>query len=212
MKIPDGFIDRDLRNTQYIAKKALSMLTEICRRVVATTGSITDKLREDWQLVDVMKELNLPKYEALGLVEVYEDKDGRKIKRIKDWTKRNDHRHHAMDALTVAFTKDVFIQYFNNKNAAWESDAKNILYRGIKTRYFESGKAVPPIPLGQFRVEAKCHLENLLVSIKAKNKVVTTNVNCIKRKVVHIKIHNKHHVDSCIWKQFMGVITSMLRR
>ena len=180
--IPDGFIDRDLRNTQYIAKKALSMLKDICRRVVATTGSITDKLREDWQLVDVMKELNLPKYEALGLVERFEDKDGRIIKRIKDWTKRN-HRHHAMDALTVAFTKDVFIQYFNNKNAAWESDCKehaNII--GIKTRYFESGRAVPPMPLGQFRVEAKSHLENLLVSIKAKNKVVTTNVNCIRKK------------------------------
>ena len=42
------------RNTQYIAKKALSMLNEICRRVVATTGAITDELREDWQLVDVM--------------------------------------------------------------------------------------------------------------------------------------------------------------
>ncbi len=181
--IPDGFIDRDLRNTQYIAKKALSMLKDICRRVVATTGSITDKLREDWQLVDVMKELNLPKYEALGLVERFEDKDGRIIKRIKDWTKRNNHRHHAMDALTVAFTKDVFIQYFNNKNAAWESDCKehaNII--GIKTRYFESGRAVPPMPLGQFRVEAKSHLENLLVSIKAKNKVVTTNVNCIRKK------------------------------
>ena len=181
--IPDGFIDRDLRNTQYIAKKALAMLNDICRRVVATTGSITDKLREDWQLVDVMKELNLPKYEALGLVESFEDKDGRIIKRIKDWTKRNDHRHHAMDALTVAFTKDVFIQYFNNKNAAWESDYKvhtNIV--GIKTRYFESGKAVPPMPLGQFRTEAKWHLENLLVSIKAKNKVVTTNVNCFKKK------------------------------
>ena len=159
------------------------MLKDICRRVVATTGSITDKLREDWQLVDVMKELNLPKYEALGLVERFEDKDGRIIKRIKDWTKRNDHRHHAMDALTVAFTKDVFIQYFNNKNAAWESDCKehaNII--GIKTRYFESGRAVPPMPLGQFRVEAKSHLENLLVSIKATNKVVTTNVNCIRKK------------------------------
>ena len=60
------------------------MLNEICRRVVATTGSITDRLREDWQLVDVLKELNLPKYETLGLVEVYEDKDGRKIKRISN--------------------------------------------------------------------------------------------------------------------------------
>lgn len=113
-EIPEGFIDRDLRNTQYIAKKALSMLNEICRRVVATTGAITDELREDWQLVDVMKELNWEKYKVLGLVEYFEDNDGRLIGRIKDWTKRNDHRHHAMDALTVAFTKDVFIQYFNS--------------------------------------------------------------------------------------------------
>ena len=103
--IPEGFIDRDLRNTQYISKKAFAMLNEISRRVVATTGSITDKLREDWQLVDLMKELNLPKYEKLGMVEMFEDKDGRKIKKITDWTKRNDHRHHAVDALTVAFTK-----------------------------------------------------------------------------------------------------------
>lgn len=79
--IPEGFIDRDLRNTQYISKKAFAMLNEISRRVVATTGSITDKLREDWQLVDLMKELNLPKYEKLGMVEMFEDKDGRKIKK-----------------------------------------------------------------------------------------------------------------------------------
>ena len=59
--IPDGFIERDLRNTQYIAKKALSMLNEISHRVVATSGSVTDKLREDWQLIDVMKELKLGK-------------------------------------------------------------------------------------------------------------------------------------------------------
>ena len=181
--IPDGFIDRDLRNTQYIAKKALAMLHEICRRVIATTGSITDKLREDWQLVDLMKELNLPKYESLGKVEVYVDNNNKSIKRISDWTKRNDHRHHAMDALTVAFTKDVFIQYFNNKNAAWQSGCKehaNII--GIKSRYFGAGGALPPIPLNVFRAEAKRHLENLLVSFKAKNKVVTTNVNSIQKK------------------------------
>lgn len=50
-----------LRNTQYIAKKALSMLNEICRRVVATTGAITDELREDWQLVDVNERIELGK-------------------------------------------------------------------------------------------------------------------------------------------------------
>ena len=97
--------------------------------------------------------------------------------------KRNDHRHHAMDALTVAFTKDAFIQYFNNKNAAQDSDNRNHTnIIGIKTRYFDKGRALPPIPLEQFRVEAKRHLENLLVSIKAKNKVVTVNVNRTKKK------------------------------
>ena len=178
-EIPSDFIERDLRNTQYIAKKALAMLNEICRRVVATTGSITDKLREDWQLVDVMKELNWNKYSALGMVEYFEDKDGRRIGRIKDWTKRNDHRHHAMDALTVAFTKDVFIQYFNNKNA---SDRPNSNEYVIKNKYFNEGRAIPPIPLSVFRSEAKRQMENILVSIKAKNKVVTNNLNRSKKK------------------------------
>jgi len=166
-EIPSDFIERDLRNTQYIAKKALAMLNEICRRVVATTGSVTDKLREDWQLVDVMKELNWDKYATIGAVEYFEDKDGRRIGRIKDWTKRNDHRHHAMDALTVAFTKDVFIQYFNNKNASGKPNSNEF---AIKNKYFNEGKAIAPIPLSEFRSEAKRKMEDILVSIKQKTK------------------------------------------
>ena len=177
--IPGGFIERDLRNTQYIAKKALSMLNEISRCVVATSGSITDKLREDWQLVDVMKELNWEKYKALGLVEYFEDKDGKQIGRIKDWSKRNDHRHHAMDALTVAFTKEVFIQYFNNKNASLDPNANE---HAIKNKYFQNGRAIAPMPLNEFRAEAKKHLENTLISIKAKNKVITNNINKTKKR------------------------------
>ena len=173
-EIEDGFIDRDIRNTQYIARTALRMLKSICRRVVATTGSITDRLRQDWQLVNVMKELNWDKYKAIGKVEYHEDRDGRKIGRITDWTKRNDHRHHAMDALTVAFTKDVFIQYFNNVNA---SQTPNSNEYAIKSKYFDNGKALPPIPLDEFRAQAMRHMEEILISIKARNKVVTNNVN-----------------------------------
>ena len=46
-KIPEGFIERDLRNTQYIAKKAQELLKKVVNAVTPTTGSITDKLRED---------------------------------------------------------------------------------------------------------------------------------------------------------------------
>ena len=62
--IPNGFINRDLRDTQYIARKAREILESAVRVVVPTTGSVTDRLREDWQLVDVMKELNWDKYDV----------------------------------------------------------------------------------------------------------------------------------------------------
>lgn len=61
------------------------MLFTITRRVVTTTGQVTDKLREDWGLINVMKELNLPKYRALGLTEMEERKYGQQVEVIKDW-------------------------------------------------------------------------------------------------------------------------------
>ena len=202
--IPSGFINRDLRDSQYIAKKAREILEGIVRYVVPTTGSITDRLREDWQLVDVMQELNWNKYNELGLTEIIKGRDGQLIRRIKDWTKRNDHRHHAMDALTIAFTKRSFIQYLNNLNARISKGVDewidldmvefSDLSKEDKTKavYFIEKKELsrdnhgklrfnPPMPLNEFRAESKRHLENVLVSIKAKNKVVTLNINTTQK-------------------------------
>ncbi len=169
--IPEDFIMRDLRDTQYIARKAREILEQIVKVVVPTNGKITHKLREDWQLINVMQELNAPKFQELGLTE-------------KDWTKRNDHRHHAMDALTIAFTKLSIIQYLNNLNA--RSDKSSSIY-GIEQKELYRDKHghmrfLPPIPLDEFRVEAKQQLEQILVSIKSKTKVVTRNVNKSKSK------------------------------
>ncbi|KXK37727.1 MAG: type II CRISPR RNA-guided endonuclease Cas9 [Saprospiraceae bacterium] len=190
-EIGDGFIERDLRESQYIAKKAKEMLFKITRSVVSTSGSITDKLREDWGLINIMKELNLPKYRSLGLTEMQERKFGQKVEVINDWTKRNDHRHHAMDALTVAFTKHNHIQYLNYLNARKNENHKlhnNIIAienletetmidnNGSKRRVFKA-------PMPNFRQVAKEHLENVLISHKAKNKVVTKNKNKIAGKV-----------------------------
>lgn len=182
--IPSDFINRDLRDTQYIARKAREILEQVVRVVVPTTGSITDRLRDDWQLVNVMQELNWPKYHELGLTEVFQDKDGNDVRRIKDWTKRNDHRHHAMDALTIAFTKLSFIQYLNNLNA--RSDKSGSIY-GIEQKELYRDKHgrlrfLPPMPLDEFRAEAKRQLEQILISIKSKSKVVTRNVNKSKTK------------------------------
>lgn len=188
--IGDGFIARDLRDSQYIAKKAKNMLYAITRNVLSTTGSITNRLREDWDLVNIMQELNFEKFKKQGLTEMVEKKDGTFKERIVDWSKRNDHRHHAMDALTVAFTKHNHIQYLNYLNA--RKDENHKLHKiianieesettvitdkeGNKKRKFN-------LPINNFRHVAKEHLESVLVSHKAKNKVVTKNKNKIAGK------------------------------
>jgi CRISPR-associated endonuclease Csn1 len=183
-EIPEGFIDRQLRETQYIAKKAKEILLEVSRNVTSTIGSVTDKLRDDWELVDVMKELNWEKYDKLGLAHIEEGKNGERLYKIKDWTKRNDHRHHAMDALTVAFTKPAYIQYLNNLNAKTQGEKKASAIFGIETKYLErdkNNKLRFKSPMENFREEAKKHLERVLISYKAKNKVTTKNKNITKK-------------------------------
>lgn len=210
--IPEDFINRELRDSQYIAKKAREILESLVKFVVPTTGSVTARLREDWQLVNVMQELNWEKYARLGLTGVREDKDGRRIPFIQDWTKRNDHRHHAMDALTIAFTRRQFIQYLNHLNSkidvvSWDKkdldlrdyDLEDIKFGNLSAgdRYgivkalqdkflYKDGndkyRFVPPIPLDEFRRQAKEQLSDILISFKAKNKVCTRNVNVTKNK------------------------------
>ncbi len=182
--IPSDFLNRDLSDSAYIAKKARELLLETVREVHTTSGSVTSRLREDWQLVNVMQELNYAKFAAIGQIEEYQDHDGRTIRRIKDWTKRNDHRHHAMDALTIAFTRPEYVNYLSNLSA--RSDKSGIIY-AVEQKYLKrdkNGKMIflPPMPLDEFRAEALKQLSNILVSIKAKNKVVTKNVNKSKVK------------------------------
>lgn len=188
-EIGKGFIDRDLRDSQYIAKKAKEMFGRICKEVVTTTGGITARLREDWGLTNIMQELNMGKYRQSGLTEMRETKDGNQKERIIDWSKRNDHRHHAMDALTVAFTKRQYIQYLNHLNARKNvKDEWHGAIAGIEKKYTEINKADDAgnkarrfkLPVANFREVAKEHLEQVLVSYKAKNKVATKNINRYK--------------------------------
>ena len=137
-----------------------------------------------------MKELNLDKYRKLGLTETVINSKGEEKERITDWSKRNDHRHHAMDALTVAFTTHNHIQYLNHLNARKdEKHNQHIIISNIEnliTKVFEkkngSTKRKFVEPIKNFRIEAKKHLDEILISHKTKNKVVTKNINKTKKK------------------------------
>lgn len=182
-EIPKDFINRDLRDSQYIAKKAKEMLQSVSRTVVSTTGAVTAKLREDWRLVNVMQELNWDKYEQLGMTYTVARGDGHQVRKIREWTKRNDHRHHAMDAITIAFTKPVHIQYLNNLNS--KSDKSSSIY-GIMAQetHLEGSARIfnPPMPFDVLRSEVKSALDSILVSFKSKNKVVTKNINKTRKR------------------------------
>ncbi len=108
-EIPEDFINRQLNESRYIAREAVKLLKGISRNVYSTTGSVTEFLRHQWGYNEVLKQLNWSKYEEAGLI---------KDDKIEGWSKRDDHRHHAIDALVVACTKQSFIQQLNTLNSS----------------------------------------------------------------------------------------------
>ncbi len=184
-KIPKDFIDRQLRETQYISRKARKILQSICYNVWATSGNVTAELRHIWGWDDVLINLQRPKYREVGLTETIEiNQNGNSYKKeiIKGWSKRNDHRHHAVDALTIACTKQGFIQRFNTLNS---SKVRNDMLREIGEAKHELDKnknllenfiySKKPFTTKEVEKEA----EKILISFKAGKKVASFG----KRKV-----------------------------
>ena len=116
--IPTDFLERQLRLTQYISRQAMSILQQGIRRVAASEGGVTARLRSLWDYDNILHSLNLDRYESMGETELVpkhpnsEEDESMKC-RITDWSKRKDHRHHAIDALVVACTRQGYIQRLN---------------------------------------------------------------------------------------------------
>ncbi|SEC29366.1 CRISPR-associated endonuclease Csn1 [Tenacibaculum sp. MAR_2009_124] len=182
--LPENFIEKDVRTSQYITKKAINILEAAIENVVPTGSRITDKLKRDWDLVNVIKDLNISKYRDLELTSFEERLDkGKeeliKVEVIKDWNRRNDHRHLALDALTVAFTTENHIHYINSLNLRLNSEGKESdMFREIEEELKGKSLFIPPLP--NFRSTTKKCIEDVLVSFKNKNKVVTKNINEVK--------------------------------
>lgn len=117
----ENFIDRQLRQSQYIAKKSVDMLQQVCKNVYTTSGSVTDFVRHQWGYDELLHELNFERFKKAGLTAMVKQLHSGKeveVERIKDWTKRLDNRHHAVDALAIACTTQGMIQRLNTLNAS----------------------------------------------------------------------------------------------
>ena len=122
--IPSDFLERQLRLTQYISRQAMAILQQGIRRVSASEGGVTARLRSLWGYDDILHTLNLDRYDSMGETErVSREGETTEKLRITNWSKRMDHRHHAIDALVVASTRQGYIQRLNRVSSESEREA-----------------------------------------------------------------------------------------
>lgn len=140
-KLDEDFAQKQLNDTRYISKEARAYLKSICDRVDVANGSTTAPLRHYWGLNSILNE-------------------------GKNKKSRDDHRHHAVDALVVALTTPRMLQELSRWNSLERTpDMHNY-----------------PMPWDTFYRDARSAIESILVSQKKNSKTVTSWNRKVKSK------------------------------
>ena len=189
--LPEDFIERHLRLTQYISREAQGILRKGIRLVSASEGGVTAKLRQLWGYDNILRDLNLERYRSMGETEVVtvEHRDGERTdERIKDWSKRKDHRHHAVDALIVACTRQSYIQRLNRVNAEADREEMDAFIREQQQKPTHSrGEKLSLLEHWLIRQphfttgEVKGEVDKILVSLRPGKRTISRGRNVYKR-------------------------------
>jgi CRISPR-associated endonuclease Csn1 len=200
-EMPEDPINRTLNETQYINKKLKEKLAELIgdQKVWATSGAVTDILRERWHLNNIMKELLRNRFEnfntgekkeKLNLIhwtkeynsktEQYQD-----VEKFEGFSKRLDHRHHAMDAIIIACTKQNHVQYINSLNAINTADQESDESKKVKYAYLKnevcigdsSKKFITPWNNDKFINDVKNAINEIIVSHKNTRLLISPSKN-----------------------------------
>jgi len=170
------------------------------KNIIPGNGKITTELKQDWGLNDVWNELILPRFERLNKIKntthytSWNDKLKKHLPTVpieesKGFSKKRiDHRHHALDALVIACATRNHVNLLNNKsaNSTERYDLNRKLKKLEKTKYTntQTGEMVTREipkeflkPWGNFTVEAKHALENIIVSFKQNIRVINKTAN-----------------------------------
>lgn len=131
-KQDSDFITRQLNDTRYISKEAKNYLSKICDNVMVAPGQMTSNLRHHWGLNSVLNKAD-------------------------DVKTREDHRHHAIDALVMACATRSHLQELSKWNRYDRSYELNNFLK----------------PWDTFREDAEVAVENILVSHKKTKSILT---------------------------------------
>lgn len=229
-KIPTNIVERQLKDTQYISIAVKNELAKVVGsdNVKTSTGEVTDFLRSRWGLKKLFMELTENRFKQMELwdldvennqidnkwVKRYNDKE-KHIYEIKNWSKRYDHRHHAIDALVVSLTEQSHIQRLNNLNKYLQDELlkrkdefqlevkedetileaffnleekrrREIQEQIESSRYFE-------MPFKDLIEQTKALLNGMIVSIKPKDKLGIKRDNNGK---IQLKIKGALHQET----------------
>ena len=188
--LPEDFIERHLRLSQYISREAQGILRKGIRLVSASEGGVTAKLRQLWGYDNILRDLNLERYRSMGETEVVivEHRDGQRTdERIKDWSKRKDHRHHAVDALVVACTRQSYIQRLNKVNAEADRQEMDAFIKEHQEQKLSKKEKLSLLEHWLIRQphfttkEVMKHVEEILISFRPGKRTVTRGRNVYKR-------------------------------
>jgi len=175
-EVPESFINRQLQETRYIGTEVRKHLERFAP-VNSTLGIVTDLLKDEWGLNKVYKEVLIPRFQRLEkitgrtLITEAPGRNGHKDWRIEGFEKRIDHRHHALDALVVALTRQGYIQRLSNVNQIAASREEKEAMR--KPTWF-------PLPHPELRALVKDQLERTIPSIKNRQRLLTKSANTTK--------------------------------
>ena len=152
----EDFTSRHLNDTRYIGRLTKEYLENICphNKVNVLTGRLTSLLRRHWGLNSVLPNL---------------ESEGEEAEKKKN---RDDHRHHAVDAIVVAMTNRSMLQKVSTEAGRGGKIELDRLFPKVK-----SGKG-PIDPWDGFRQEAIDIIREIIVSHKVKNQYLnkgTTN-------------------------------------
>ena len=138
-KFDDDFTSRQLNDTRFISKEAKNYLTQICNKVAVSPGQMTANMRQKWGLNNVLNDENSKT--------------------------REDHRHHAIDALVMACGKTSYLQELSK----WNRYNRNYDLKDF------------PMPWETFRKDAEVAVEKILISHKRISNDITIRYTKVEK-------------------------------
>lgn len=148
-----SFLNRQLSDTRYISKEASSYLKQLaCEHVEVVKGQTTSLLRHVW-----------------GLNGVLNTED-------EEMKTREDHRHHALDAIVVALTSRSILKRLSDENKKLNFDEWKSIEETGKEQYEElkrrmDGRIWLSYPWASFRRDVERSMNDITVSHRVNRKI-----------------------------------------